>query len=95
VGGTVTLSKAARKEYIQHPEQLPEEATARWFVLCRIREMADRGELARYPAETLNHFLLGVPEEHRLALLVDRVQAWAELGVVEALLATLRDVTGL
>ena len=81
-------------EYIEHPEWLPESATARWFVLSRIREMLARGELANFAPDTINAFLRGVPEEHRLALLLDRVHTWAELGAAESLLQTLRDVIG-
>jgi hypothetical protein len=83
------------EEYILHPEQLPEEATARWFVLSRIREMLDRDELSKYGGDTINHFLRGVPEEHRLALLVNRVEQWGRLGATAALLNTLREVMGL
>jgi hypothetical protein len=82
------------EEYIFHPRQLPREATARWFVLSRIREMVDRGELGSFEPEILNDFLREVPEEHRLALLVDRVEAWGRLGAAQALLDTLREVLG-
>jgi hypothetical protein len=81
-------------DYLAHPERLPQQPAARWFVLTRIRKMADRGELACFPPETINAFLRGVPEEHRLALLIDRVEQWAELGAAEALLQTLRDLLG-
>jgi hypothetical protein len=46
------------------------------------------------PAQ-INRFLLGLPQEHRFALLVDLVQQWGALGAAEALLTSLREVTGL
>ncbi len=82
-------------EYIQEPECLPEEPSARWFVLSRIRAWLDQGKLDEYPPEVVQKFLLGVPEEYRLALLVDRVRDWSRLGASEALLKTLQEVTGL
>ena len=39
-------------------------------------------------------FLLSFPEEFRFALLVDQVPKWADLGATDAMLAALRDVTG-
>jgi hypothetical protein len=82
-------------DYLHQPELLPAQASARWFVLSRIRAKLDRGELRTLPRETINHFLARVPEEHRLALLLGRVRAWAELGAAEALLRTLHEITGL
>lgn len=82
-------------EYLLRPDLLPRQATARWFVLSRIRQQLDRGDLKAHPAEVINRFLQGVPEEHRLALLVGRVRAWAEAGASDAMLGTLRELTGL
>lgn len=83
------------REYVWNPQKMPEQAMARWFVLCRIRKLLDRGELNDVPKTTINEFLGGVPEEHRLALLIDRIPLWAERGANDALLKTLKDVTGL
>src|SRR5438477_383804 len=52
------------EEYLLYPELLPAQDTARWFVLCRIRALLDRGELAAYPPEVLHKFLLALPQEH-------------------------------
>lgn len=45
--------------------------------------------------EHVNAFLLGLPQEHRFAVLVDTVSQWSRLGADEALLQTLLDVTGI
>jgi hypothetical protein len=79
-------------EYIHNPALLPEDDTARWFVLCRIRTLVQRHELHE-PPEVVNRFLLGVPIEHRFALTVDLVEAWGELGATTALLETVKEVT--
>jgi hypothetical protein len=83
------------EEYLRQPEQLPQKATARWFVLSQIRARLDRGELKGQSPEVINNFLKKVPEEHRLALLVGRVRDWAALGAGAAMLDTLFEVTGL
>jgi hypothetical protein len=82
-------------EYVYHPEQLPEPETARWFILCRVRALAGRGDLKSIAPEVINHFLARLPEEHRFALLVDMVETWAGLGAAPAMLETLKEVTGL
>lgn len=82
-------------EYISNPDLLPSEDTARWFVLCRIRNLVERQELNGYAPETLNAFLMGLPQEHRFALLVDMVEPWGRLGASQALFDTLKEVTGL
>lgn len=81
--------------YIEDPGKLPRDDTARWFVLCRIRNAVQSGALPELPPETVNRFLLGLPQEHRFALLVDLVERWGRLGAHEALLASLKEVTGL
>ncbi|MBX9680103.1 MAG: ATP-binding protein [Gemmataceae bacterium] len=81
-------------EYLCRPDLLPRQATARWFVLSRIRESLDRGELGVHPPMVINRFLAGVPEEHRLALLVGRVRAWGEIGAAETMLKSLREICG-
>ena len=82
-------------DYLTDPSRLPEEDSARWFVLSRIRAMARRDELAGYPPATINAFLAGLPEEHRFALMVDMIEVWGKLGADEAMLLALKDVTGL
>ena len=47
-----------------------------------------------FPAK-VNAFLTALPEEFRFALLLDRVSSWVNLGAHEAMLETLKDVTGL
>ena len=41
-----------------------------------------------------DRFLLAVPEEFRFALLLDHVRQWSDLGASEAMMAALREVTG-
>jgi MoxR-like ATPase len=81
--------------YLNDPSNMPEEDSARWFVLNRIRAMARRGELDGFSAVTINHFLEGLPEEHRFALLVDMVDVWGKLGADQAMFDALKEVTGL
>jgi hypothetical protein len=82
-------------EYIESPEKLPTADAARWFVLCRIRSLVQRGELAGVAPETLNQFLRALPAEHRFTVLLDLVPQWGALGADEAMLDTLREVTEL
>jgi MoxR-like ATPase len=82
-------------DYILAPANLPESPTACWFVLNRIRRLLDAGELDAYGSEILNAFLMGLSEEHRMVLLVDRVDRWGRAGVDEAMLNTLREIAGL
>ena len=82
-------------EYLDHPDDLPTQEATRWFILCRIRHLVKRGDQQGISPETLNHFLLTLPQEHRFALLVDMVEEWGRLGAEPALLQTLREVTGL
>jgi len=83
------------EDYIRDPGRMPTEDTARWFVLCRIRTLVKRGELKGISDVQINNFLLGLPEEHRFALLVDMVKEWGALGASQALFETLRSVTGI
>ncbi len=88
-------------EYLEDPTLLPTGDTARWFLISQLRQAIVSGDL-RLPAEDaqgfgrkVNALLTALPEEMRFALLLDQVDKWAELGASEALLATLREVTGL
>jgi hypothetical protein len=83
------------EDYLARPELLPAEETARWFVFCRIRNLVKRDNLKGATPETVNRFLLGVPPEHRFALIVDMVDRWGRLGAADALKTTLQEVTGL
>ncbi len=87
-------------EYLRDPRRLPEKATALWFVVSRLRRAVERDELrpADAPAdfpERVNTLLATLPQEFRFALIVDLVPKWAELGASEAMLDTLKEVTGL
>jgi hypothetical protein len=82
-------------EYIATPELLPGESTALWFVLNSIRLHVRDRRLPPTTPDAVNRFLLALPAEHRLALFVGLVNEWSVLGVDPALLATLKQVTGL
>lgn len=82
-------------DYIHDPSLMPKEDSARWFVLCRVREAAISGALDGASPEHIRAFLMALPREHRFALLVDTVEAWGRLGADDALRQSLREVTGL
>jgi hypothetical protein len=93
---------APLEAYLNGSAKLPTDDSGRWFVLNWIREELSRryaeGDLAELGVMTagqVNQFLLGLPEEHRFALLVDAVPAWSQLGADESLLQSLVDVTGI
>jgi MoxR-like ATPase len=81
-------------DYIYEPANLPTEDSARWFVLCRIRTLVQRGELKEIDPDVVNRFLMAIPQEHRFALLVDLVAEWGALGASRSLIETLKEVTG-
>jgi hypothetical protein len=83
------------EQYFNNPALIPEGDAERWFLLSHIRRLVKAGTLPAFPAETVNAFLLAVPEEHRFALLVDMVREWGLLGADQALFKSLQDVTGL
>jgi hypothetical protein len=80
------------RDYVLNPEQMPTKEATRWFILCRIRNLVKGGGLDDVPAETVNRFLMFLPQEHRFALLIDMVEDWGKLGINETLLATLKEV---
>lgn len=80
---------------IRNPDLIPKEDAARWFVLCRIRELVKRRELVGVGPDVLNQFLMALPQEHRFALLVDMVEEWGSLGAESALFKSMMEVTGL
>jgi hypothetical protein len=82
-------------EYVLDPAKLPEGASELWFILCRVRRTAQDGGLKDIAPETINRFLAAIPLEHRLALFVDLVETWGTLGADPAMLAALRELTGL
>jgi MoxR-like ATPase len=81
--------------YLEHPEALPEEESARWFVLSRIRSLVKHGALPRMAPATVNDFLRKLPAEHRCNMLVDLVREWGLLGARAAMKELLCEVTGL
>jgi MoxR-like ATPase len=74
---------------------LPSEPSAAWFVLQRIRIAISERTVDGLTAAEINEFLTTLNQEYRFALLVDLVPQWGELGANQALLETLREVTGL
>jgi hypothetical protein len=83
------------EDYIENPSNIPYEMAARWFVLQRIKQALVSDGLYGFSPETLNYFLLALPLEHRLTLLVNNVYEWGALGVDEAMFQSLREITGL
>ena len=95
-------------EYVFDPALLPKTETATWFLVSRLRHAVGAGELfppaimaahggewQKVCAQRVNRFLEAMGEEFRFALLLDHVDRWAEMGASEAMLAALRDVTGM
>ncbi len=83
------------EEYIHNPDNLPVGEAARWFILSRVRQMAQAGQLHGTPRVLINTFLVLLPPEHRAALLVDLVEVWGGLGADPAMFVALGEVTGL
>lgn len=81
--------------YLDDPSLLPKTETAMWFLVSRMRNALNCGEIHDIPADNVNAFLSAVGEEYRFALLLDLVPLWAELGATETMLNTLKTVTGL
>jgi hypothetical protein len=92
--------------YLNGTAKLPDDDSGRWFVLNWIREELSRRDeedwsspdplrLESVTPEQVNEFLLGLPQEHRFALLVDMVPVWSRLGADESLLQSLVDLTGI
>ena len=83
------------EDYFADPSLLPEADTARWFIIHRLRTLVQRGELPRVSADAVNRFLASLPQEFCCAVLVDLVDQWSRLGASDAMLQTLKEVTGL
>jgi hypothetical protein len=83
------------EEYFADPSLLPESDTARWFIINRLRLLVQRGELPAVSPDQVNNFLGALPQEFRCAVLIDLVEHWGLLGASDAMLRTLKEVTGL
>jgi len=81
--------------YLEHPAELPVTEAARWFVLSRIRRLAETERLNRFPPAVINSFLRALSQEHRLGMLVDLVHHWGRLGADPVIKETLWEVTEL
>jgi MoxR-like ATPase len=82
------------EHYVEHPEDLPTGESARWFLLNRVRRLAETGKLSRFAGATVCRFLRSLPQEHRLTMLVDLVSIWGSLGADDVLAETVTEVTG-
>jgi MoxR-like ATPase len=82
------------EHYVEYPEDLPTGEAARWFVLKRIRRLAENGKLNQHAPAAINRFLRALSQEHRLTMLVDMVPLWGELGADDVMMETLCEVTG-
>jgi hypothetical protein len=87
-------------DYLRDPSRLPGQSSAMWFVVSRLRKAVERNELR--PADAgedfarqVNALLAALPTEFRFAVLLDLVAQWADLGASEAMLDTLKELTGL
>jgi hypothetical protein len=83
------------EEYIAAPDKLPPQDTARWFIIHQLRRWIKRRELPKLDPWQVNEFLGALPSEFRFAVMVDLVDEWVDLGASDAMLAALREVTGL
>lgn len=83
------------EEYLENPELLPTKDSARWFILSRMRKLVERYSLPCVSKETLNRFLMALPQEHRFALFVDQVHLWGDLGAEQSMLDSLTELTGI
>jgi hypothetical protein len=80
--------------FIEHPDELPKEETARWFILNRIRKSVEFNRVRLERPGVVNKFFSSLSLEHRLVLIVDLVEKWAALGAEEIMYETLWKVTG-
>jgi len=63
-------------------------------VLNRIRGLVERQVLPAMSPKVISHFLRSLPQDNRLQIMLDLVDAWSELGADDVLLETLMEVTG-
>jgi hypothetical protein len=81
-------------DYLREPELLPVEDTARWFILSAIRAIVGRVPAPDVSADDVNAFLMALPPDHRLAVMVGLVENWGRLGAAPAMMESLRELTG-
>jgi hypothetical protein len=87
-------------EYLRDPSLLPEQQTALWFIVSRLRKAVERNELRPDDAgdefpQQVNSLLAALPQEFRFAVLLDQVPRWSEYGASDAMFETLKEVAGL
>ena len=82
------------EHYLEYPADLPAGETTRWFLLNRIRRLAQSNKLSGFLPSVLNRFIRALSQEQRLNLLVDMVPVWGALGAEEAMMDTLCEITG-
>jgi hypothetical protein len=80
--------------YVEHPAELPATEAGRWFMLNRIRKLAEAGKLDRLSPKVIESFFRALSQEHRLTMLLDMVPLWGKMGAEEVMLETLFEVTG-
>ena len=84
------------EDYFADPSRLPTHSdTACWFIISRLRRMMQRGLPLLVKPDQVNGFLAALSNEFRCAVLLDLVDEWGRLGASEAMLATLKEITGL
>jgi hypothetical protein len=87
------------EDYLRNPALLPEQPTAMWFVVSRLRHAIKQNTLRppdagdEYTGQ-VNALLAALSEEYRFAALVDLVPQWTEHGAAQAMFDTLMEVTG-
>jgi hypothetical protein len=82
------------EKYVLNPDMLPKEHTSLWFLLNLIRSRLLKKTIKFEPV-VINKFLMSLPQEQRFAMFADSVKEWGELGAQEALLESLKEITGL
>lgn len=89
----VTEGELGKPEwYVMHPERLPIEGARRWLVLEALRNLVQAGRL-RCSAAKVESFLLGLPLEQRIAVLIGAVDAWRRAGASNSLEQIITQVT--
>jgi hypothetical protein len=88
------------KDYLRDPTLLPEQQTALWFIVSRLRKAVERNELRpanagdEFPGQ-VNGLLAALPQEFRFAVMLDQIPQWAAHGASDTMLDTLKQVAGL
>ena len=89
-------------EYVRRPELLPQGCgksalAARYLILDGIRmNLVCQGGFPKdvpVAKDEVNRFLMALPKEDRIVLMLDQVDLWAELGADDALVATFDELT--